>query len=378
MTYLEQGLIAYKKGDYHTAKKIFTRLATLNRNADAHYLLGMMQSSGQGFEPDPTAAANYYHTAATAGHPQAAYDLAALYALGRGVEQDYTTALSWYRRAAEAGILEAMFVMGTMYANGEGVRQDFETAQKWWLKAAAQNHAIASFYIGHLYNNGDGRERNPATAANWYLKAWDAGHDQAEIYLNNLLPTLEELGRGGAAEAQAVLGAIYYTMYGNYPQAINWLQLATAQEHPEATRLLGYCYEQGEGVEQDTAQAVDLYHRAAQLGDQFAQFNLATYYATGYSNVERDLDTAIHWYRQAAEQGLFAAQHPLAELLAARNRDRADAKEAIHRLRLVAQNNSEAAEYQLTAGDGKWTVTIAQNGVVVSLVGMELSELEIG
>ncbi|WP_427157835.1 tetratricopeptide repeat protein [Aliinostoc sp. HNIBRCY26] len=223
MIYLEQGLIAYKKGDYHTAKKIFTRLAILNRKA-----------------------ANYDRTAATAGHPQAAYDLAAL---GRGFEQNYTTSLSWYRRAAEAGVLEAMFVMGTMYANGEGVTQDFEKAEKWWLKAAAQNHAIASFYIGHLYNNGDGRERNPATAAYWYLKAWDAGHDLAEIYLANLLPSLEELARGGAAEAQAVLGAIHYTIYGNYLQAINWLQLATAQGHPEATRLLGYCYEQGGGVE---------------------------------------------------------------------------------------------------------------------------------
>ncbi|HIK08328.1 MAG TPA: hypothetical protein IGS40_27230 [Trichormus sp. M33_DOE_039] len=35
MSYLEQGLLAYKKGDYETAKRIFTKLATLNRNAQA-------------------------------------------------------------------------------------------------------------------------------------------------------------------------------------------------------------------------------------------------------------------------------------------------------------------------------------------------------
>ncbi|BAZ50342.1 hypothetical protein NIES4103_29580 [Nostoc sp. NIES-4103] len=143
-----------------------------------------------------------------------------------------------------------------MYAQGEGIPQDFDVAQQWWLKAAAQNHELACLYIGHLYNYGDGREVDPVSAANWYLKAWDIDYDEAEPYIVNLLPTLKNLANLGSAPAQAVLGAIYLIGYGDYSQAVGWLTSAAAQNHPEAMRLLGYCYQQGEGVNQDGSNAI--------------------------------------------------------------------------------------------------------------------------
>ncbi|BCL40070.1 tetratricopeptide repeat protein [Nostoc sp. MS1] len=375
MSYLEQGLNAYNARDYETAKQIFTRLANLNQSPQAHCLLGLMHSNGQGFVADPAAAAYHYQIAAEAGHPQAAYNLAALYAQGRGVEKDYTVALSWYINASQAGEIEAAFIIGTMYAQGEGVAQDFDVAQQWWMKAAAQNHELACLYIGHLYNYGDGREVDPISAANWYLKAWDTDFDEAEPYIVNLLPKLKDLADLGSTQAQAALGAIYLIGYADYSQAVSWLTLAAAQNHPEAMRLLGYCYLQGEGVNRDETQALDLYRRAAEQGDKFAQFKLAAFYAQGYGHLEQNIDAAIHWCRQAAQQEVFDAQYALAQLLAQRNRNRADAVEAIKRICNYAQQNPTQTEYQLTAGDGEWSVVVAAGGKVVSLVGIEFDEL---
>jgi TPR repeat protein len=53
--------------------------------------------------------------------------------------------------------------------------------------------------------------------------------------------------------------------------------------------------------------------QAAQ-GDAWAQLNLGAAYDNGIG-IERDIDKALHWYQQAAEQGLAEAQFNLAHLL---------------------------------------------------------------
>ena len=53
----------------------------------------------------------------------------------------------------------------------------------------------------------------------------------------------------------------------------------------------------------------------AETGDAMAQLNLGAAYDHG-KGVERDLEQALYWYQQAAEQGLAEAQFNLAHLLA--------------------------------------------------------------
>ncbi|MEN3794861.1 tetratricopeptide repeat protein, partial [Fulvimarina sp. MAC3] len=65
---------------------------------------------------------------------------------------------------------------------------------------------------------------------------------------------------------------------------------------------LGYCYDMGEGVEQDQAEAIAWYRKAAEAGDAVAMVNLGVSYARG-EGVEQDQAEAIAWYRKAAEAG---------------------------------------------------------------------------
>jgi hypothetical protein len=65
--------------------------------------------------------------------------------------------------------------------------------------------------------------------------------------------------------------------------------------------VTGWMYYYGEGVLQDTSQAVNWYQKAAEQGDVTAMFNLAYAYEHG-DGVKRDLNESRRWYGTAAEQ----------------------------------------------------------------------------
>ena len=70
---------------------------------------------------------------------------------------------------------------------------------------------------------------------------------------------------------------------------------------------LGLMYEQGQGVRQDYAQAVQWYRKAAEQGYAGAQVNLGLMYEQG-QGVRQDYAQAVQWYRRAVEQGDTDAQ----------------------------------------------------------------------
>ena len=65
---------------------------------------------------------------------------------------------------------------------------------------------------------------------------------------------------------------------------------------------LGLCYDNGEGVEQDKAEGVRWYRKAAEQSHVTGQFNLGVSYEHG-TGVEQDHAEAVRWYGEAAENG---------------------------------------------------------------------------
>ena len=108
---LEDGLAAFKAGNYEAAFAAFSK-------------------------------------AAVQGHAGAQANLGNLYAGGAGVPQDYRQAVIWYRRAAEQGVPEAQYNLGLLYDSGEGVPQDDSEAMKWYREAAERGHARAQYNLG--------------------------------------------------------------------------------------------------------------------------------------------------------------------------------------------------------------------------------------
>ena len=98
---IDEGVAAYKRGDYKLAIQELTPLAEQD-HGDVQYLLGRM-----------------YHT-------------------GLGVPQDYAEATLWYRRAAEQGNPGCQFLLGFLYSTGRGVPKDLVQAHFWFSVSAAR------------------------------------------------------------------------------------------------------------------------------------------------------------------------------------------------------------------------------------------------
>ena len=99
----DEGVAAYKRGDYTNAFKEF-KMSADQGNTEAQLKLGTM------------------------------------YQFGVGIAQDDAEAAKWYLKAADQGLAEAQFNLGVMYARGDGVPKDYMLAYMWFDVAAAQGH----------------------------------------------------------------------------------------------------------------------------------------------------------------------------------------------------------------------------------------------
>lgn len=92
---LEEAELAYERGEYTQAARLFSPLAEQGV-ASAQFYLGLMHEKG------------------------------------RGVRQDYPTALTWFRKAAAQGYVGPQSNLGLMYERGRGVRKDLVRAFMWY------------------------------------------------------------------------------------------------------------------------------------------------------------------------------------------------------------------------------------------------------
>jgi TPR repeat protein len=203
--------------------------------------------------------------AAAMGSVNAALFVGMMYDAGQGVPQSYRNALSWYQLAAEKGNLTASFNVGVIYGVGFGVPQNTAVAAEWYARAAAKGSGRAAFNLALLYENGDGvpqsdngankyfkqAERKGITAARSHLRKSvpaSAVADDADSPFNTVHVIDNSAPESGSANAATVAGRIQ--------------RLADADD-PAAQYDLGYCFENGIGVEIDLSEAYALYHRAA-------------------------------------------------------------------------------------------------------------------
>ena len=117
----------------------------------------------------------------------------------------------------------------------------------------------------------------------------------------------------GYAPAQVVLGYFYDTgnrLSQNSGEAVDWYKKAAKQDDRLAAWLLGRLYYTGFGIPRDLSAAESWLQKAADQGDPFGQYLL------GMSRLERnDYAQAGEWFLKAAMQGRPQAQQQVGELL---------------------------------------------------------------
>lgn len=240
---------------------------------------------------------------------------------------------------------------------------------------ADSGDAVAMRYLGRLLANGEGCPQDLSEAAQWYLRAWKANEEPAAHELADILPQLEQKAEDGNALTQFAVGLVWMVVKENPETGAVWLAKAADQDHPEALQLLGDCHRQGKGVPGDETLAYHYYTKAAELGNAKAMYQLGRQFYEGLAGQKHDVEQGLQWYRQAADQGFWPANMALCKLLAARNRDIHDAREAIERLRALSAATGKKCS--VSADDGQWSAVASDNGTTLGVSGLDLQELDL-
>ncbi len=133
---LDDGIGAYKRGDYAAARRVWAPLAETG-DREAQYFLGHLYAEGQGVVQDRAEALYWFRAAAAQGDPYGQFALGYMYENGAGVVRDDGEAVRWYRAAAEQGNVLAQNNLGLMYEAGRGMPRDYVMAYLWFARAAA-------------------------------------------------------------------------------------------------------------------------------------------------------------------------------------------------------------------------------------------------
>lgn len=134
---------------------------------------------------------------------------------------------------------------------------------------------------------------------------------------------------------------------GNFTKAADEFLIAAEKGDIRAQLNLGLLYDQGQGVEQDYAQAAHWYTRAADSGDAVAQSNLAAMYFQGLGVVQDDAKAA-KWYGKAARAGNPVAQYNLAVLYGEGIGVAANLVQSYVWLQIAAANGAQVSDKERT------------------------------
>lgn len=122
---------------------------------------------------------------------------------------------------------------------------------------------------------------------------------------------VQPLAYEGNPRAQTILGRCFENGLGveqDMAVAAQWFQMAAEQNYSEAQVLLAYCYEIGAGVPKNPQQVMNLMTRAGEAGNAEAQFNLALNYSQGLYGAPKNEQESFRWAELAAKQGYAQAE----------------------------------------------------------------------
>ena len=137
----DDGLAAYKSGEWAKAFEILKPLAELDNSQSA----------------------------------VAQERLAHLYQRGNGAPKDMAAAAKWFKKAAEGGSVTASAHLGRLYRLGLGVPKNGVETGRWSIKAASQGNAIAESNLGYMALEGIGGPADAASAAGWFKRSAEQG-----------------------------------------------------------------------------------------------------------------------------------------------------------------------------------------------------------
>ncbi|MDR3181596.1 MAG: sel1 repeat family protein [Planctomycetaceae bacterium] len=209
---------------------------------------------------------------------------------------------------ASAGHLEAIYYLSERYFTGDGVPEDLFFAYRLVRYAAEQGLPQAFPVIGKCYSRGIGTSVNAAEALRWFQK-YDYSDDSEVLAF---FGWCHFDGIGLPKDLQKAFDYIVAAAEKGHPNCIQCLQVAAHNGHAKGQYFLGCLYQFGDGLPADIQTALHWFIQSAEQGYADAQCRLGILYLSGENGVESDPETAVQWFRLAAAQNDEVAQCRLA------------------------------------------------------------------
>ncbi|GES98810.1 kinase-like domain-containing protein [Rhizophagus clarus] len=301
--------LMYKEGKYidkndEKAFEFFEKSAK-GGDLDGIDMLKYCYENGIGTDINIQKAFELHQKAANLGNNIAQYELALLYINGENIEKDYNRAFELSEKSAKGNCLGGITILGYCYENGIGTDINkqkafvlYEIAFKLNQSAANLGDSVAQYNLGLMYENGDGIKKDLNQAIYWYEKSANQGNQDAQNGLENLFKNfIDKLSiyNFDAVKEQYLLNYINNNKI-NSQKIYTWL--LNNHNRVDSTYLLKHF--NFYGIETNIT-AFYLYQKAANLGNNIAQYNLALMYENG-NGIKEDLNKAAYWYEKSASQ----------------------------------------------------------------------------
>lgn len=326
-------------------------------DADAQYQTGLCYAQGNGVAQDYQQAARYWLLAAKQQHADAQVGLGTLFEKGLAVPHDPVRAAQCYQVAAEQGSATAKVRLAILYMQGKGVAHDPKKAIGLFIQAANQGDATAEYNLGVAYDKGlGGLTQNADQAFFWYQQASLQQHPQArqKIQEPRFAERLASMGIAETTDNSITSSTVSDSQIpkGNASEGSDTSDgsgIALVDSHQADT-----IFEQGAAcLPNDIVTAMHCFRQAAEQGHVKSQYNLGLAYLYGIGGIPLDGEKAIDWLQQAADQGFRPAYFVLGWLyqggqVADKSHHTTDATMAIGYYEVAAELGHAQAQYFLS------------------------------
>jgi TPR repeat protein len=255
------------------------------------------------------------------------------------------------RRACRHFLLSALLFAGL--SAPLAANEMWEALFKDQLENARSGDAEAQYEVGIMYLKGQGVEQDRDKAVEWLKSAAASGNEQADSKLARIeeqeskFNELKGQAKRGDLEAQYELAMMYLKGRGveaDGKTALRYLQDGADKGDEKSITRLGIVSFKGEVGRPDYKKALQLFNRVS-AKSVLAQYYLGEMYASG-SGVKRNYDTAIDWYKKAADGGFNRASGKIINL---EEEIKTEQRRKANRARLAQQQKVAAAAARAAA-----------------------------
>jgi len=299
------------------AQDYFEQAANLG-NKGAMYCLGKLYLNEKFESLDINKAIDWLTMAAKEDHECAQYTLGKLFIEGEAVKRDVDSALQLLHRSAEHGNQYAQILLGQTYLKGELVQQDLIRAEYMLELATRQDNTNAQYALAKMHLNGQAQKSNIFKATSLLEASAKGDHEWAQY-------TLGKLFTKGEVIPKDIIRAEKFLLASVRPRRIRGESGGVSPSNQYAQHLLGELYLSEDGTLKDIEKAVYYLNQSAEQGNEWAQYTLGKLLLYG-NEVERDVERGIELLKQSFGRGNIYARQIMQNYVAKQNNIKSNAR----------------------------------------------------